>query len=391
VIGKAARRCAEAMGSCDPFSVDLDPRWAKKLPAGSFAARRYLEHVQALALAVLETQDVGVIFSTPAVLDGLVGRAPPDRRRTIRGLHLGGLPVGAAQRRSYQEHFPDAVILSGYGNTLFGMMPELGFSAEDGIDYFPYGLRMVVQVLVQGDDSPAGGRLAGVLGYPAEGPARRWVLLCPPHPHFAGDMHNNVIEALAEHLSADSVTLRFDYRGVGQSRISLPEGVSVFDYWARLEELQDFADPLADAASAAEELRRAGGGLPLAVVGYSFGAVIALRLGQTCPRVAAVAGVSLPMTRVNCGDLVRCPGPCLLVTGANDFVYSAVEAARLSAQAGPGVRWELLDAVDHFFRGQEADLAARVGEFVRGGLVECDGAGLTLSPGCSRTKREVRT
>ena len=34
-------------------------------------------------------------------------------------------------------------------------------------------------------------------------------------------MHNNVVEALAEHFAADSVVLRFDYRGVGQSKIDL--------------------------------------------------------------------------------------------------------------------------------------------------------------------------
>ncbi len=211
-------------------------------------------------------------------------------------------------------------------------------------------------------------RLAGVLGYPAQGPARRCVLLCSPHPHFAGDMHNNVVEALAEHFAADSVVLRFDYRGVGQSKIDLPEGVSVFDYWADLERDQDFAAPLADAAAAAEELRRMSEDLPLAVIGYSFGAAIALRLALTCPHVAAVAGVSLPMARLDCGELVRYARPCLLLTGANDFVYSAAEAARLDALAGPKVRWELLDATDHFFRGQEADLAARVGEFIRGAV-----------------------
>ena len=53
VIAKAARRCAEAFASPDPFAVDLDPRWAKKLPAGSFALKRYSQHVLDQALAVI--------------------------------------------------------------------------------------------------------------------------------------------------------------------------------------------------------------------------------------------------------------------------------------------------------------------------------------------------
>ena len=74
--------------------------------------------------------------------------------------------------------------------------------------------------------------LAGVISYPAADDPVRSVLLCSPHPHFAGDMDNNIIQAIAGDLARDSVTLRFDYRGVGNSKIELPPGLSVFDYWS---------------------------------------------------------------------------------------------------------------------------------------------------------------
>src|ERR1035437_2486400 len=112
----------------------------------------------------------------------------------------------------------------------------------------------------------ADGALSGILGYPMDGTPQRCVLLCSPHPNFAGDMSNNVIEAMAEHFAADSVTLRFNYRGVGQSRIDLPGGISVLDYWDRVEREKDFADALDDAAAAAQMLLRSAPGLPLAVV-----------------------------------------------------------------------------------------------------------------------------
>ena len=60
VIGKAARAVARLMDSPDPFSVDFDPRWAKKLADGSLARRRYLDHVLGQALDVLGREDVGV-------------------------------------------------------------------------------------------------------------------------------------------------------------------------------------------------------------------------------------------------------------------------------------------------------------------------------------------
>src|SRR5579872_5717481 len=37
VIGKAVRELARQTGSMDPFNVDFDPRWAKRLVAGSIA------------------------------------------------------------------------------------------------------------------------------------------------------------------------------------------------------------------------------------------------------------------------------------------------------------------------------------------------------------------
>ena len=55
----------------DPFSVDFDPRWAKKLADGSLARRRYLDHVTAQALDVLEREEVGVLFTTPPALAAL--------------------------------------------------------------------------------------------------------------------------------------------------------------------------------------------------------------------------------------------------------------------------------------------------------------------------------
>lgn len=159
IIAKAARACANAMGAADPFTIDLDPRWAKKLPAGTFAWKRYLEHIEEQALAILASQRIGVLFSTPVVLESLGPRMTPSQRRAIRGIHLGGVSVSAAQRQSFQQHFPQAVILSGYGNTLFGMMPELAHAADTGFDYYPHGCRLLARVVAMDERSSPQARL----------------------------------------------------------------------------------------------------------------------------------------------------------------------------------------------------------------------------------------
>jgi thienamycin biosynthesis protein ThnN len=147
IIGKAAARCAQVWGRGDCFAVDFDPRWAKKLVPGSFAAKRYLGHVQDQALRVLETQSIRVLFSTPAVLLTLCDRLDNAQRQAIQGLHLGGMSASDAFMQTMALQFPNAVILSGYGNTLFGMMPQLAYSAIEGMAYYPLGNRLAVRLV----------------------------------------------------------------------------------------------------------------------------------------------------------------------------------------------------------------------------------------------------
>lgn len=163
IIGRAAVACATELDSPAPFNVDFDPRWAKKLPEGSFARGRYIEHIRQQALRVLNTQHVGVIFSTPPVLEGLGERLAQDKRLAVRGIHFGGMAVTAQLREKLGGMFPNAVMLSGYGNTLLGMSPELSFAAAEGISYYPHGERLMLMVVpVDGDDAE---RIAGIVAY----------------------------------------------------------------------------------------------------------------------------------------------------------------------------------------------------------------------------------
>jgi thienamycin biosynthesis protein ThnN len=168
IIGRAARRCARALGAGDVFTVDFDPRWAKKLPPGSFAAQRYLAHIEEQALAVLEVQRIDVLFVTPAVLTSLTGRIDETRRRAIRGIHLGGMAASTEFMTRTAEMFPNAVILSGYGNTLFGMMPQLRYSDQAGFDYFAHGDRLIVRLIPPCEDD-AEPDIAAEVEYDARG------------------------------------------------------------------------------------------------------------------------------------------------------------------------------------------------------------------------------
>ncbi len=192
------------------------------------------------------------------------------------------------------------------------------------------------------------GTLGGVLSYPAEGQPVFGALVCSPHPHFAGDMDNNVVRALATHLASEAIALRFDYRGVGDSEITLPQGLSVWDYWDRVEQEKAYDDALADVACASEFLLRTCGSLPSAAVGYSFGAITAMLHGRRCGRFACLAGVSPPLKRFGFEFLSGVACPCLLVSGREDFVFCGQALDRAKQAASENLHVELLDG-DHFF------------------------------------------
>ncbi len=154
VIGKVVRELARRTGSIDPFSVDFDPRWAKKLAPGSFARQRYLDHVTGQALDVLAREEVGVLFITPPALAALAGRMTDRGREAIRGIHYGGMSLDPAAVNDFREAFPNAVHLAGYGNTLFGVVMEVADGHRMAMDYYPLGGRLAFEVVRAADAWP---------------------------------------------------------------------------------------------------------------------------------------------------------------------------------------------------------------------------------------------
>lgn len=152
IIGKAARECARALGAMDPFTVDFDPRWVRKLPAASLGRTRYLEHVLEQALGIVHTQDIGVLFSTPPVLEALGARLPAELRERVAGIHLGGMAASPDfWGRLSGEWFPKAVALSGYGNSLAGVCPEVIPCVDGAPVYVPFGGRLLLDVASPGE------------------------------------------------------------------------------------------------------------------------------------------------------------------------------------------------------------------------------------------------
>ncbi len=153
-IGRAARELPRVMGCPEPFMVDFDPRWARKLAEGSVARTRYLAHLVGQAAEILRREEVTTLFATPPTLTGLAEKVEEPVRHRVRGIHFGGMEVTAELRHALRAAFPRAAFLSGYGNSLFGVALEMG--GEDGrnLDYFTAGPRHLIRVVRE--DGPLG-------------------------------------------------------------------------------------------------------------------------------------------------------------------------------------------------------------------------------------------
>ncbi|MFN3466270.1 MAG: hypothetical protein ACK4WF_01040 [Candidatus Brocadiales bacterium] len=179
IIGKAVGLVAKRMESMDPFSIDFDPRWVKKLERNSVGYHRYIEHLMEQALNLITAQEIGVIFATPPILLELAMRMPEEKRCSIKGIHYGGMAIEKGLFKRFKEElFPNAVHISGYGNTLFGLSLEVEDSPNFDLDYYPFGPRMLIQVVaIKKDDQgqpeelpqTARERLSQIVDYGEEG------------------------------------------------------------------------------------------------------------------------------------------------------------------------------------------------------------------------------
>jgi hypothetical protein len=161
IIGKAANAIARVSGGCDAFSVDFDPRWYRKLAPESAARRRYMEHLVQQALDVMDRQEIRCLFSTPVVLCELASRLNARQCAAIGGIYLGGMAIEEAALASLRSSFPNAKLISGYGNTLFGVChspQDLSRECRE-IRYFPQSPRLCLSLVRIDDEIPDAERI----------------------------------------------------------------------------------------------------------------------------------------------------------------------------------------------------------------------------------------
>jgi alpha/beta superfamily hydrolase len=180
------------------------------------------------------------------------------------------------------------------------------------------------------------------------------VLILHPHPKFGGTMNNPITHnAYYTFVKNGFSVLRFNFRGVGKSQGEYDAGIG----------------ELSDAASALDwiqSLNRDSTGCW--VVGFSFGAWIAMQLLMRRPEIESFISISPPANLYDFGFLAPCPSSGLIVNGNDDIVAPKVDIQklvdRLQSQKGIQVNHSLIDGANHFFDNNIDELNNEISKYI---------------------------
>lgn len=201
-----------------------------------------------------------------------------------------------------------------------------------------------------------GVRIEGELRSPEGDPAGTAVL-CHPHPRLGGSKDHPLLWAIRNDLATtrDLTVVSFNFRGTMGSAGS---------YGGGRDELRDVRAAIGFArAQAPDEL-------PTVLVGWSFGASVALREALDDRRVAAVAMIGMPLHPKDLSlpplpepaDLRTLRRPAMLLAGEHD-AFCPPGDLRAFGEGFPDVEIVVVPGTDHYFWRREREAAELIGGF----------------------------
>jgi hypothetical protein len=196
------------------------------------------------------------------------------------------------------------------------------------------------------------GRLEALLNAGAPG-AQYAAVVCHPHPLYGGTLHNKVVFHTTKALNGFGFpVLRFNFRGAGLSQGEHDHGEGEMD---DVRAALDWMD---------REFHR-----PLIFAGFSFGAVVGLRVACPDARVKAAIGLGLPVSPIDDRSyefnfLGSCAKPKLFVSGDRDQFGTPAQLKALVGSVPEPKKLVLIAGADHFFEGRLRELRETIEQWV---------------------------
>jgi len=200
--------------------------------------------------------------------------------------------------------------------------------------------------------SSAGIRLEGLLSIQGASSFKGGVVLCHPHPQYGGDMDHPVVTTAAEAaFEAGFSTLRFNFRGVGESEGSYGEGIG------EREDVKAAADYLYSSLKDNHS--------HLILAGYSFGAWAGFPIAIQDERFEGMVGIAPPLQMYDFGFLKDCKKKKLFVAGDRDLFCPRSLLEEWYRQLEGPKSLSVIPGADHFFLFHTRFLIQPLREFFR--------------------------
>ncbi|WP_028388230.1 alpha/beta hydrolase [Legionella fairfieldensis] len=192
------------------------------------------------------------------------------------------------------------------------------------------------------------GQLEGMLTTPAHVNERYIALLGHPHSLQGGTMNNKVVTTMARAFKELGIpSLRFNFRGVGQSEGAYDAGIGESDDMLILMRLWQREKPGAQSLFA----------------GFSFGSYVAYRAASLCESEMLVT-IAPPVHHYNYQEFRR-EKPWFIMQGEDDEVVSLSHVLDFANDHTPPLSVYRFAETGHFFHGKLLELKAQLIEKIR--------------------------
>jgi len=177
-------------------------------------------------------------------------------------------------------------------------------------------------------------------------------VICHPNPPDGGTLHNKVVTMCARALNEHGIaTVRFNFRGVGQSEGSFDNG--------RGEVL--------DLIAVSEWANHANREAALWLAGFSFGSWVALLGARQLPAQQMIS-IAPPVGLRDFSGVLPPPCPWLLIQGEDDEVVSSTGVFDWAEAQKPAPQIVRMPDTGHFFHRRLIDLRGAIKNGVRKNL-----------------------
>ena len=201
------------------------------------------------------------------------------------------------------------------------------------------------------------GRLEAIIKEPRVDAVRGVALVLHPHPLGGGTMHNKVVFRAAAALNdAGLLTLRVNFRGVGQSTGTHDEG------YGEQDDVRVGLDYLSENYPNDE----------ITLCGFSFGARVGLEVGIADDRVRRLISIGTPVDKYDFSFLENCRKPILFVHGEHDEYGNVNRLRELVAKLPAPAQLEIIPGAGHFFDDQLNEVKRVIAEWMSAQLANRD-------------------